>query len=416
MTTIKAFLKNRALLTLGFSESISNIGNWITMMAVFAMVVFRGDGGLLQSSAIYLAGLLPTLLASPLVGWLVDRVERRRLMVMSELASGLVIAGLFFTDDFVWICVLLALQAVSIAVMSPARQAVLPQLVAREELTRANAFLQQLNGMVKIAAPMLAGGLLTALEPRQAILINVATFGCSALILSRLPLLPATQETTSRESAAQPAGGGGRVLKGIPGLRLLYGLMFFSVLVLIGFDVIGAVYVRDILQGGEALMGLLIGLVGAGTLAAGAFLMLSKRRQPRLWRDILLGLGLLACIPLAFSLAPLLGDARWMRLLAQAGCLAGGVGNGLLVIQSAVLLQTLTPARWLGRAGGLLQSVVVAGQIAGILLTPLLVPAFLNMGTYFLLSALVLALVGVYSMLSLKTGKAGQPILSSERP
>lgn len=184
MTTIKAFLKNRALLTLGFSESISNIGNWITMMAVFAMVVFRGDSGLLQSSAIYLAGLLPTLLASPLVGWLVDRVERRRLMVMSELASGLVIAGLFFTDDFVWICVLLALQAVSIAVMSPARQAVLPQLVAREELTRANAFLQQLNGMVKIAAPMLAGGLLAALEPRQAILINVATFGCSALIPS----------------------------------------------------------------------------------------------------------------------------------------------------------------------------------------------------------------------------------------
>jgi len=52
MTNIKAFLKNRALLTLGFSESISNIGNWITMMAVFAMVVFRGDGGLLQSSAI----------------------------------------------------------------------------------------------------------------------------------------------------------------------------------------------------------------------------------------------------------------------------------------------------------------------------------------------------------------------------
>jgi len=416
MTTIKTLLKNRDLLTLGFSESISNIGNWITMMAVFAMVVFRGDGGLLQSSAIYLAGLLPTLLASPLVGWLVDRVERRRLMVLSEFVSGLVIAGLIFTDDFVWICVLLALQAVSIAVMSPARQAVLPQLVEREELTRANAFLPQLIGMVKIAAPMLAGGLLAVLEPRQAILINVATFGCSALILSRLPLLPAAQEKTSPESAAQPAEGGRRVPKGIPGLRLLYGTMFFSVLVLIGFDVIGAVYVRDILQGGEALMGLLIGLVGAGTLAAGAFLMLIKRRQPRLWRDILLGLGLLACIPLTFSLAPLLGDARWMRLLAQAGCLVGGVGNGLLVIQSAVLLQTLTPARWLGRAGGLLQSVVVAGQIAGILLTPLLVPAFLKMGSYFLLSALVLALVGVYSMLSLKTSQAGHPILSSERP
>ena len=372
------------------------------MMAVFAMVIFRGEGGVLQSSAIYLSGLLPTLLASPAVGWLVDRVERRKLMVASELISGVIIAGLFIVEDFVWICVLLALQAVSIAVLSPARQAVVPQLVDKQDLTRANAFLQQLNGIVKIIAPMLAGALLAVINPHQAILINVATFGISAFILSRLPVLPALQGKTSDiPSEAVPAQGNLNLLSRVPGLRVLFISMFFSVVVIIGFDVTGAVYVRDILQGDESVMGLLIGLVGAGTLAVGTFLML-KKGQRNLWRDVLLGLGLLACIPLALASAPLLGNVRWMRWLVEAGSLLGGVGNGLLVIQSAVLLQTLTPAQWLGRAGGLMQSVVVAGQIAGILLTPLLVPGLVNMETYFLLSTVALIFVTGYSMLSVR--------------
>ena len=371
------------------------------MMAVFSMVVFRGDGGVLQSSVIYLAGLLPTLLASPAVGWMVDRFERRKLMAASELISGLVIAGLYFVDDFNWICVLLAVQAVSIAVMSPARQAVLPQLVNREDLTSANALLQQLNGIVKIIAPMLAGALLVIMSPHQANLVNVATFVVSALILMRLPALPAPRQKTTDQQTDAQGPKLGRVMTLVPGLRVLYATMFFCVVVIIGFDVTGAVYVRDTLQGDQSLMGMLIGLVGTGTLAVGVFLMVKKGRR-NLWKDVLLGLGLLACIPLALGFAPLLGDPRWTRLLVQASCLVGGVGNGLLVIQSAVLLQTLTPEQWLGRAGGLMQSVLVAGQIAGILVTPLLVPAWFSIETYFQFSTLALVLVGVYSMLSLR--------------
>jgi hypothetical protein len=59
---------NRRLLTLGVAESVSNTGNWITMMAVYAMLVFRGQGSVAESGAVFLAGLLPTLLFSPEIG------------------------------------------------------------------------------------------------------------------------------------------------------------------------------------------------------------------------------------------------------------------------------------------------------------------------------------------------------------
>ena len=291
-------------MTIGFSESVSNTGNWITMMAVYALVIFRGQGSIAQSSGIFLAGLLPTLLFSPVAGWLCDRFDRRKLMIASELVSGLVISGLIFVDEIGWIYALLALQAVSITIMTPARQAVVPDLVGRENLTQANAFLQQLSAVIKIGAPMIAGLVLTVFDPHQAIILDVVSFLFSAFILSRLPALPpqagASHQNSSPASSA-PAGprerglGIGRVLKEVPGLRLLFLCEFLSILVIVGFDVLAPVFIRDVLAGGESLFGLLIGMIGLGSLGAGALLMVRKAKA-RPWPDTLAGILLLSLI------------------------------------------------------------------------------------------------------------------------
>ena len=112
-------LKNRTLVTIGVAELISGIGDWITMMAIFAILVFRGTGGVAESSGIFMAGLLPALPASLAAGWLCDRYDRKRLMIASLLVSGLVVSGLIFTENLVLIYALLALQAVSVSIMTP---------------------------------------------------------------------------------------------------------------------------------------------------------------------------------------------------------------------------------------------------------------------------------------------------------
>lgn len=396
MATGKDLVKNRSLVILGISESVSNTGNWITMMAVFAMIVFRGDGTVTQSSAVFLVGLLPTLVFSPVAGWLIDRFDRRKLMIASELASGAVIAGLIFTQNMLLIYTLLALQAISISIMSPARQAVIPDIVSRDQLTQANAFLQQLAGIIKIFAPMIAGGILAILNPHQAIILDVISFLLSAVILSRLPALPPHPEpAVETASPGQPQAttsqktGFFTILSGLPALRLLFISIFMGITIIVGFDILAPVYTRDILKANESFFGLQIGLVGLGSLAVAVWLMLTRRaRNP--WRDLLSGIVLLALIPASMALATLTSNLIFARGMIMAGLLLGGIGNGLVNVQAGTLMQLLSPAALLGRVGGIFQTTAVAGQLIGTLATPLLVPSLLSMGMFFALATAAL--------------------------
>jgi MFS family permease len=404
MTTLKSILRNRSLVLIGASESVSNIGNWVTMMAVITLVLFRGGGGVGESSLIMLSGLLPTLIFSPLAGWLCDRYDRRTLMIASEIFSGILVAGLIFVTRLEWILVILALESASLAIMAPARQSVVPLLVAREDLTRANAFLQQLSGLIKIGAPMLAGLVLAVMNPHQAIVLDVISFGLSALVLTRLPKLP---PHTAVAGAVHEKQDEGRqisvvgILKGSPVLRLLFVSIFVTIMVIIGFDTLAPIYFRDVLGLTEKHFGFVIGLVGLGTVGISFYLM-SRKTNTDPWRDLVGGLMLLAAIPAGLAAGTLLGDSWPRTLLVLLVSLLGGIGVGLIHIQSGTLLQTLCPVEALGRMSGWFQGTAVSGQLFGILITPLVVPGLLSMGPFFGLGAIVILALSLYALGSLR--------------
>jgi MFS family permease len=387
-----SLFKNRSLLIVGISESVSNTGNWITGMAVFAMIVFKGDGTILQSSGIYLAGLLPILLFSPAAGWLSDRFDRKKLMIASEILSGLAIIGLIFVTKIEWIYFLLALQAIFISWMTPARQASIPQITNEEDLPKANALLQQLASIVKIIAPLLAGAILMVMSPHQAIILDVISFALSALILTRLPSLPPQKEARTAQGQMQSDEGSVlKVLQKNAGLRLLFLSMFLAIMIIIGFDVLAPIYIRDVLAGNEQLLGIQVSLVGIGMLVSTLLLVLRKKAQNP-WRDLLFGLFLLSIIPIGLAFGTVI-DGKTARLVTLFACFSGGLGNGLVVVQSATLLQQLSPQSYLGRMGGIFQATAVAGQLCGMLVTPLVVPALLPIGGFFLVSALLIGAV-----------------------
>ena len=394
MTSI---LRNRSMLILGTAESVSNIGNWITMMAIYALIIFRGDGSVTESSGIFLAGLLPMLFVSPLAGRLADRFDRKRLMIASELLSGVAVIGLILVRQIELIYALLALEATFGSLLMPARQAAIVDLVPREELTHANAFLSQLSGTIKIGAPMLAGLVLALIGPQSAMVLDVISFVLSALILSRLPALP----PAARHDAGRPAAATGKIesntwrtLRESPRLALLLALAFAATFVIMGFDVLSSIFTRDVLKGSEQFFGILIGLIGVGTVVVSTGLMFQKGEQ-KPWRDAIIGLALLASVPAFLALATLPADLTIAKSLAIAGCLIGGLGNGLILVQSNTLLQLSAPPELLGRFGGLFQSMFVAGQMVSIFVTPFLVPTILPMGTYFGIGALALIVLAV---------------------
>ena len=396
---LKHTVKNRSLVILGFAESVSGLGSWITGLAVFSLIIFRGEGNVAQSSGILLASLLPMLLFSPVAGSLIDRFDRRRLMVASELLAGVAVAGLIFVQNIWLIYLLLALQSVFNTIMMPARQSVVPDLVAREDLTSANAFLQQLAGLIKVFAPIIAGALLAVFNPHSVIVFDVISYALSAAILTRLPSLPPHRQATTggENETQQPEAGAGfmALLRSAPGLRLIFLSTFLATVAIIGFDVLSAIFTRDILQGSEATFGLLIGLIGLGTVAGAAGLMMSKRER-NLWADVVTGLLLLTLLAIAVALGAWVGNPAFATVVLAGGCLLAGLGMGIMHVQIATLIQILTPAALLGRAGGMFQATAVAGQIAGILLTPLLVPGFLTVAQFFGLATLAILALVVY--------------------
>ncbi len=401
-------VKNRSLVILGFAESVSGLGSWITGLAVFSLIIFRGDGNVVQSSGILLASLLPMLLFSPVAGNLVDRFDRRRLMIASELLAGVTVAGLIFVQNLWLIYLLLALQSIFNTIMMPARQAVVPDLVAREDLTSANAFLQQLAGLIKVFAPIIAGAMLAVFNPHSVIVFDVVSYLLSAVILTRLPALPPRpQATTARETPPSEATTGfTALLRTVPGLRLIFLSTFLVTVAIIGFDVLSAIFTRDVLQGSEGIFGLLIGLIGLGTVVGAVGLMMSKRER-NLWADVAGGLLLLTLLAAAVAVGAWVGNPTFATVILAGGCLLAGLGMGVMHVQIATLIQILTPAALLGRAGGMYQTIAVAGQITGILLTPLLVPGLLSVAQFFSLATLALLSLVVYIV---RTARKAAPV------
>ena len=400
-------LKNRSLVLIGVAETVSGIGNWITMMAVFAMVVFNREGTIVQSSAIFLAGLVPTLIASPIAGWLSDRYDRKRLMIVSEILSGIVTTILIFTQSLSLIYIILALQAITISIMAPARQAAVPDLVEKTQLSQANAFLQQLSGLTKIFAPMFAGMLLTVLTPNSAIILDVISFFISALLLSTLPaLMPHKLSKVEQEQSANDKSVISTI-RNSRSLKLLFLSMFIGIFVIIGFDVLSPIFIRDVLAGNEQFFGLAIGSIGLGTVIASLVLMSRKmKRDP--WKDFSIGLLLLAIIPIVMGLTMNLKNLEIAEFVILIGCFIGGVGNGFITIQVSTLLQLITPPDLLGRISGIFQATTVSGQLGGLLLTPLLIPALISMKFYFYISALAILLLFVFVTINYKSRILGK--------
>lgn len=401
---MKTVLKNRSVMIIGIAESVSGLGNWITVMAVFALVIFRNNGSTAQSSGLFMAFLLPLLFASPLAGKLVDRFDRKKLMIASELLSACTITALIFAESMWLIYVLLAVQSTFASVMQPARQAAIPNLVRREDLTKVNALLQQLASVIKIMGPMLAGLLLVVMEPQMTLIIDVVTFVLSALILGLLPALPAQAAVDQAEEDGTEKSAAGEetvpdLLRRVPALLAVFVMIFLGVMVIMSFDVLSAIYVRDVLEADESFMGLIIGLIGLGAVISTALLMLRQEETSagQAWRDILVALTLLGLIPAALAIAPMIPGMVARRAFVIVMMLIGGLGNGMTLVQVSTLLQLLSPEYLLGRVSGAFQMTLVGGQVITLFVLPFIVPGLLQAASFFGLAAgmiFILALAG----------------------
>jgi dTMP kinase len=185
------------------AQTVSSLGDWVGFVAVASLVARLG--GNVGVAGVMVARMLPSILFGPVAGALVDRFDRKRIMITADLSRGALYASMPFLGKL-W-----AIFAVSFAIeclsllWTPARDASLPNLVPRRQLANANSL-----GLVSTYGTLPLGGAIFALlagtsslvpyfNDRPAFLalwLDAATFGFSALMISGISI-PAPPMLTS---------------------------------------------------------------------------------------------------------------------------------------------------------------------------------------------------------------------------
>jgi hypothetical protein len=171
-----------------FGQIVSEVGDHFNNIAVFSLVMANtGSGAVI--TGVMLARAIPFMLAGPLAGVLLDRMDRRRVMIASDLVRG-VVALLFILAIPRWatdlLCVLSGLLMFASPFFTSGRAAILPAIATREELHTANALTQTTQWTTLTVGGLLAGLAVQQFGYEWAFVLNSLSFFFSAWCIWRL--------------------------------------------------------------------------------------------------------------------------------------------------------------------------------------------------------------------------------------
>lgn len=221
----------RKFLFIWIGELISSIGSGMTAFAL-SIYVYQATGSVSLVSVISLAAFLPTILLSPLGGVLADRYDRRLLMIIGDLFSGL---GLFYvlwnihigTTSMLPIIIGVAFNAVFVALLEPSFRAMITDLLTKEEYAKASGMVQIAGNARYLISPALAGVLLAVSDIRLILLLDICTFFITITTVALVRKSIAKPAPKEKESALAEIRQGFAVLKANKGVCALIALMAF---------------------------------------------------------------------------------------------------------------------------------------------------------------------------------------------
>lgn len=169
-------------------QVVSEIGDHFNNIAVFSLVMQTTGSGLIVSG-VMLARAVPAILAGPVAGVLLDRVDRREIMIVSDLVRAVVALGFIATVHVprTWLLLVLSgLLMFASPFFTSGRAAILPRIASRDELHTANALTQTTQWVTLTVGTMAAGISAAALGYTAAFVLNSMSFLFSAWAISRL--------------------------------------------------------------------------------------------------------------------------------------------------------------------------------------------------------------------------------------
>ena len=341
-------------------NGVSQLGRHLTMVAV-PYQVFLITGSSLAVGMVGLVTVVPLVTLTLAGGAIADAVDRRKLLLVTQLLSAATSAGLALnaasSAPRLWpIYVLAALSAGLTGVDFPTRNAIIPGLVGREQFPSAAALGQIQFQLAHVVGPALAGLVISRFSLAAAYLIDVASF--AAALAAIAAIRPQPPEGGGTRASLSSIGEGLRYVKG---RRLLIGTFLIDIDAMV-FGMPRALFpalATGVFGGGALAVGLLYAAPGAGALV-GALLtgwVGGVRYQGRavivavlVWGAAIAAFGLVPWLPLALLLLALAGAADVVSAVFRNTILQLSVPDNMRGRLSSVHIAVVTGGPQIGDA------------------------------------------------------------------
>jgi MFS family permease len=326
-------------------QSVSLVGTWITRVAT-SWLVYRLTGSVLLLGVVGFCGQIPTLVLAPIAGVWVDRWDRHRILLVTQVLSmlqSLALALLVFTSTITvaYILALQVLQGIINAFDTPARQAFVVVMVEdRADLPNAIALNSSMVNASRVIGPSIGGVIIAAVGEGWCFMIDAISY--LAVIASLLGMnVPARAPVRPHTRVLDELRVGFRYVSRFAPVRSA--LLLLSLVSIMGmpYTVLMPALATTLLHGGPHTLGFLMTASGVGALA-GALYLASRRTvlglgRVMIWSTTVFGAGLVA-----FSFA---------RTLWVALAILPAVGAGMMITMAATntVLQTVVAEELRGR-------------------------------------------------------------------
>ncbi len=326
-------------------QTISLIGTWMTRVAT-SWLVYRLTKSSLLLGTVGFAGQIPTFLLAPLAGVIVDRIDRRKVLVWTQtlaMVQSLALAWLTLSHriTIAEVLVLSATQGMINAFDMPARQSFMIRMVEdRADLSNAIAINSSMVNTARLVGPSLAGLLIAATNEGWCFFVDGVSY---IAVIASLLMMRIQHERLERAGATmveQLRQGWDYVVSSLP-IRSI--LLLFALISLMGwpFMVLMPIFAAQVLHGGPHTLGFLMGAVGVGSLVS-ALSLVVRRTVRGLLKAIPIGAAVFGAGLIAFGLSHSLWLSIPLMFVTGFGMMQG-------VTTSNTILQTLVDEKMRGR-------------------------------------------------------------------
>ncbi|NWG35696.1 MAG: MFS transporter [Chloroflexi bacterium] len=352
----------RRFFTIWTGQAFSLFGSALVQFALVWWLAQESGSATVLTLAM-LAGLLPQILLGPFAGALVDRGNRRLIMIAADAMialATLVLLYLFITDQVqVWhVYTIMAIRSLGGAFHFPAMSASTPLMVPKEQLTRINGLNQTLQGLNTIFAPPVGALLISAFSTESVLMIDIATAALAILPLLFIPIpqpvRKAEQAGTEKKSLLQDVREALAYIRAWPGLMAILGMALIINGLLNPASALMPLLVTKYFGKGVLELGFIDTAFGVGMIAGGVILSAwggFKRKVATAMLGITgIGVGILLV-----AVAP-----PQLFLLALTGMAIAGIANPIANGSLFAIVQTVITPEMQGRVMSLIMTFATA--------------------------------------------------------